>query len=336
LPFDCRAGLAWGFLVVLAAGPALAEGRDWDKHPAIVELETDHDIYALGDVHGDYDRLVQLLAAAKLIADEPGQPEAVRWRAGQGVLVCTGDLIDKGDQSVRVLQLFRALQVEAARAGGRVLVTMGNHEAEFLARPTGNKKAAEFVKDLRAHGVEPKDVAAGTDALGLGAFLRGLPFAVRVNDWFFSHAGNTHGQTLARLKEELEQGVAARGFAAAVLLDDNSLLEARLHPQPWWERDGEPADAGPRRLRDQVRALGVKHLVLGHQADKVTFADGSHRKAGQMFEKYDGLVFLIDVGMSRAVGFSTGALLHIQQGKRETRASAIDATGKSRALWAKK
>ena len=322
-------------LLFACAGAALGGDRDWKKHPAIVEMDTEQDIYAIGDVHGDYERLINMLVVSKLIAKDPGKPDKVKWSAGKAVLVCTGDLIDKGDHSVRVLQLFMALQADAAKAGGRVIRTMGNHEAEFLARPRA-EKAADFIKDLTDRGVKPEDVAAGTDALGLGAFLRSLPFAARVNDWFFAHAGNTQGKTLARLKEELEGGVDGKGFSAAVLLAEDGLLEARLtRPQPWWEKGTKTSAEAEKKLRDYLNALSVQHLVVGHQAQKVTFADGTRRKEGELFQKYDGLIFLIDVGMSRKIGYSTGAILHIHRGKKHTRADVIDAEGKRKTLWEK-
>jgi hypothetical protein len=309
--------------------------RDWKAHPAVVEVDTTADVYALGDVHGDYDRLVTLLVAGKIIANDPSTPKKVRWAAGRSVLVCTGDLIDKWHQSVPVLELFQALAAGAARAGGRVVVLAGNHEAEFLAHAGAGKKFADFVKELRARGTTPEDVAAGRDPLGLGAYLRGLPFAARVNDWFFAHAGNTQGRTRARLGADLRQGVDRKGFAAPVLLAADSLLEARLHPAPWWERAGDRPGQGRERLAGYVKALGVQHLVIGHQPGKVRFADGGSRRAGEMAQHFDGLLFLIDVGMSRGVGNSTGALLHVQAGK-SPRARALFPDGTSRPLWAAK
>jgi hypothetical protein len=98
-----RAGPA-GFLA-LAAGQVVAKsasaGRDWQAHPAVVQLPSTADVYALGDVHGDYKGLVDLLANGGLIAGKPEEPGQVLWSAGEAVLVCTGDLIDKGDHSLR-------------------------------------------------------------------------------------------------------------------------------------------------------------------------------------------------------------------------------------------
>src|SRR4051794_35057646 len=87
--------------------------RDWQKHPAVVEVDTPHDVYAVGDPHGDYERLLTVLTAAKVIAGDPGPPQKVRWTGGKAVLVCTGDLIDKGNQGLRVIALFRALEPAA-------------------------------------------------------------------------------------------------------------------------------------------------------------------------------------------------------------------------------
>jgi hypothetical protein len=45
-------------------------------------------------------------------------PPTVTWKGGRKVLVITGDLIDKGCDSVGVIMLVRALQSDAATKGG--------------------------------------------------------------------------------------------------------------------------------------------------------------------------------------------------------------------------
>ena len=160
-------------------------------------------------------------AAAQLIAPAPAdaKPESLVWTGHHDVLVCTGDFIDKYTQSYRAVECLRALQIAAAKDGGHVIVTLGNHEAEFLAGGGDNKKAVEFAKDLEEHDLSPADVAAGRDRAGIGAWLRDLPAGAKVNDWFFCHAGNTHGRTLKQLRADLEKGVTDKGYKAAVLLD---------------------------------------------------------------------------------------------------------------------
>jgi Calcineurin-like phosphoesterase len=305
--------------------------RDWRACPAVVTLDTTDDIYALGDVHGDYSRLVKLLIAGKLIAGSPEWPKDVQWTGGDAVLVCTGDLIDKWYHGVDVIELLRALAKSASKHGGRVIVTAGNHEAEFLDDPY-NSKAEDFRQELQDQAILPEDVAVGRDSLGLGKYLLCLPFASRVNDWFFSHAGNTGGLTIEHLRKKVQHGVDEDGYGTDILLGDKGLLEARLKP-PWWEEDGDDPEASVARLRGYADALGVRHIVFGHQPGNYDFNDGSHRERGTMFQNFDGLVFLIDVGMSRGVGDSTGSLLRIRRHGDSQTATALYRDDPPRQLW---
>ncbi len=237
--------LATSFLLLLCISVVSAEQRsyagsvtrDWTQYPAIVSIPAPKHLYALGDVHGDYDRLVQLLAAGKIIDGVPASPAAVHWSAGHAVLVCTGDLIDKYDHGIEVIAVMRSLQQQAAAEGGEVIVTLGNHEAEFLAARGDDKKSAEFAGELKRAGVSPADVALGRDPGGIGAWLRNLPAGAKVGDWFFCHAGDTGGRTLADLESEIQQQVTAQGWSAPILADSSSMLEARMHPRPWWDSE---------------------------------------------------------------------------------------------------
>jgi len=305
--------------------------RDWVKYPSIAQVDTGEEIFAIGDVHGDYDRLVKLLAAAKII-ERPVDTDAVRWIAGKAVLVFTGDLVDKGPHSLKVVQLAASLRKAAAANGGRVVTLMGNHEAEFLADPT-EKKVKDFAQDIRGAGLKPADVAACRG--DVGQFLCSLPFGARVNDWFFSHGGNTGGRTIPQLIADFQNGVGQDGFGSRQLVDSNSMLEARIGEEgpggkSWFEVDS-PHRSAEQLLSSYVAALGVSHLVQGHQHQQIVFDDGQRRHAGQMFQ-WRGLLFLIDVGMSEGVGDSHGAILHIRRRNREE-AFVIDTDGTETSLW---
>ncbi len=317
----------------IAAGAETAQrvGRDWQKFPAAVQIDTSSDIYAVGDIHGDYGRLAALLAGAGVITGLPASPDRPAWSAGASVLVFMGDLIDKGPNALAVLALVRALQVRAAGAGGRVVVLMGNHEAEFLARPNATK-SEDFAAELSAAGLNPREVAeCGVE---VGRFLCSLPFAARVNDWFFSHAGNTDGRTFARLSSDLTAAVDHDGFASAQLIGPNSLLEARIgekgpHGHSWFDAGGSQMSAD-RLLAAYASALDVHHIVEGHHHGETHFPDGTMRRAGEMFN-WHGKLFLIDTGMSREIDDSTGAILHIRYASQQ--AEAVCADGHRTLLW---
>jgi hypothetical protein len=79
-------------------------------------------IIAVGDIHGSYDNFVKILKKAELVDD------MLKWSGGKTHLVQTGDIMDRGDNTREVFDLLMRLQKEAAEAGGKVHVLIGNHE----------------------------------------------------------------------------------------------------------------------------------------------------------------------------------------------------------------
>jgi hypothetical protein len=57
------------------------------KNPAVIQIDTTSDLFAVGDVQSDYVHLVRALDAAEIIAGKPEHPEQVRWRGGRAVLI---------------------------------------------------------------------------------------------------------------------------------------------------------------------------------------------------------------------------------------------------------
>ena len=80
-------------------------------------------VVAVGDLHGDYDVWIAIARAAGLIDQQN------HWSGGTATLVQLGDVTDRGPDSLRIIRSLQQLQAEAARAGGRVIVVLGNHEA---------------------------------------------------------------------------------------------------------------------------------------------------------------------------------------------------------------
>ncbi|MCZ6489455.1 MAG: metallophosphoesterase, partial [Acidobacteria bacterium] len=80
-------------------------------------------IVAVGDVHGDYRQFVTLLEDAGLIDRNQ------KWIGGKTHLVQTGDVLDRGPESRKVMDLLVRLEEQARKAGGYVHALIGNHEA---------------------------------------------------------------------------------------------------------------------------------------------------------------------------------------------------------------
>lgn len=312
--------------LLAAGGPAVV--RDWTKNPAVIQLDTTADLFAVGDAHSDYVQLVRVLGAAGIIAGRPEQPEQARWCAGRAVLISTGDMIDKGPRALGVLKLYQTLRFQARLVGGDVVILAGNHEGEFLANPAA-PKGAEFARQLKAAGIAPADVAACED--DVGSFLCSLPFAARVNDWFFSHAGRSNGRTLSQIASDIRAGVEKDGFRTPKLLGVDSPLEGRpTRDGKQWFDSRLPAQDDKQLLAKWARAMGVRHIVQGHEPSDIRFADGVKRNRGEMFQRF-GLIFFIDTGMSEGVGDSDGAILHIENNGQE--AVAVCPDGKRTSIW---
>src|SRR5437588_11737927 len=111
---------AW--LLLAVAAPGRFSGLTAAPSGSRCSIDGVERIVAVGDIHGAYDRFVQLLETAGIIDHDH------RWSGGRTHLVQLGDVVDRGDDSRRALDLLRRLQEEAPRAGGAVHALIGNHE----------------------------------------------------------------------------------------------------------------------------------------------------------------------------------------------------------------
>jgi hypothetical protein len=108
------AGMKLLWIAALLLVPRIAAPAD--------AAEAQKGVTAIGDVHGDFETFRTLLRRAELIDEQD------RWSGGQRHLVQTGDFLDRGAGSRRVMDLLMRLEGEARAAGGRVKVLLGNHE----------------------------------------------------------------------------------------------------------------------------------------------------------------------------------------------------------------
>ncbi len=79
-------------------------------------------IVAIGDLHGDYINFVEILKGVKLVDD------SLHWIGGETHLVQTGDILDRGPDGRKILDLIMTMENEAEEAGGMVHMLIGNHE----------------------------------------------------------------------------------------------------------------------------------------------------------------------------------------------------------------
>ncbi|HVS30078.1 MAG TPA: metallophosphoesterase [Thermoanaerobaculia bacterium] len=79
-------------------------------------------VVAVGDIHGEYEGFVSILQKAGVI------DQKLRWSGRRTTLVQTGDYLDRGPDVRKVMDLLMSLETRAARARGKAIVLLGNHE----------------------------------------------------------------------------------------------------------------------------------------------------------------------------------------------------------------
>lgn len=154
-------------------------------------------VYAIGDVHGCFQQLLDL--EAQIVADGLGF-EGEKW------LITLGDHIDRGPRSREVLDHV----MSPAPKDFRRFALLGNHEAmalDFLAHPSRDENwtGQGGAETLVSYGIDvrgrPSETAAAFPA-DHRAFLEELPLYLLLPGWLFVHAGIRPGIPLADQTEE--------------------------------------------------------------------------------------------------------------------------------------
>ncbi len=261
-------------------------------------------IVAVGDIHGDYEQLVAVLESASLI-DARGN-----WAGGRTHLVQLGDILDRGPDSRKAMELLMKLEPQAIRAGGRVHCLIGNHETMIMYGDYRYVSPGEYAafrgEDRRLAPGHPPGYtplrAAFRPGGRYGKWISGHNTVIRIGDTVFVHAGLSPAyarlpmrQINDRVRSELEDRSKLRG---GMVLDPGG---------PLWYRgmaeDTETVIAPEIDLA--LSSLGASRFVIGH-----TTTDGS------IVTRLGGKIILIDVGLSRIYD-RTGrqACLVIERGK---------------------
>lgn len=184
----------------------------------------------IGDVHGCYDELMELL-------------EKMNYKKGEDVIVFCGDLIDRGPKIDQVLQF--------AMTTPRVHSVKGNHE-DKLARHMANMGAGLVSKIKIGHGLQNTiDQCVASNMLddNLMAWLWSMPLVIKFGKNYVFHAGVNPRYPMLRQNREFL--LYARKFNPELNTfdDDNS--------PAWYQHD----------LHESLRG---SNLFFGHDVHEIT------------------------------------------------------------------
>lgn len=242
--------------------------------------------YVIGDVHGQYDKVIHILREADLISGD------LRWSGADSALWLIGDLVDRGPDGIKVIDLAIRLQREAAAAGGSANTLMGNHDILLLAAYhfgdwPQKRRPESFTTIWERNGGNPEDLAL-LDGRQV-EWLSDLPAMTHCGPYLLTH-GDTmlytrYGRNLPQLNENLRE------------------LRHTMDPVAWYRLLSEFSEhrvftsaTGPKRGREFLQQFGGERIVHGHTPiSRITGGEAEQVTAPLIYA--DGLCVDVDGGM---------------------------------------
>ncbi|KAK9694009.1 hypothetical protein K7432_013631 [Basidiobolus ranarum] len=253
-----------------------------------------HRTIAIGDIHSDYKNALGVLQMAGVVNSNGD------WIMGTNTLVQTGDIVDRGPDTIVLYKYFQKLRTQAAQAGGQVVNIFGNHEIMNLKgdwRYVTKEEIATF------GGKDARKAAWNVSSGWIGQFLQSsfnITFVQR------GHTVFTHG--------DLHPTWASKGIASMNTLVHSNIAAAKYDDllfktqgPVWWRgfgglEDGDneiTIDEACAMVKQVMNTLKVKRLVSGHTQQSST---------GRILSRCNNSYLDIDVGISGYYGSHFGAL----------------------------
>ncbi len=248
-------------------------------------------IVAIGDIHGDFDTLTNILKKANIINDK------LEWIAGNTYLVQTGDILDsknrggrwKSNQEKKVINYLINLRDDAEKYRGKVILLLGNHE---IMNILGIFNYASN-NDIKTYGNRKKRLQYFSPPNGyfIKNYANKSYIICKIGDWVFSHAGvlpkisniydiNTLNNNLKLfLNNKLD--INNRMKFINVMIGKYGILNYR----------GYGIDSpNCKIISNSLKNLGAKSFVIGHTPQE------------KINSKCNKKLWRIDTGMSRSFG----------------------------------
>ncbi len=255
-------------------------------------------LYAIGDIHGDFNAFVTVLKKAHLINDK------YHWIGKNAHVVQVGDILDRKprdinatdeDSEFRIISLILQLQLEAFHSGGGFHPVIGNHEIMNVfgmfdyVSPMGLLHFGNF--DLRK-----KYFKVG------GEFCRYLACGwnpiVKFGDVLFCHGGISPKIAQKYTIQEVNMIMRDTLYGNDAHMKENYFHELFMNPNSiLWNRnyssemDYKKEMIEQRNIDKVLTTYDAKYMVVGHTPQM----NGIKKKLG-------GKVFCVDTGMSEAFG----------------------------------
>jgi len=258
-------------------------------------------VVAVGDIHGDYEKLIKVLRHAKLINRRNN------WIARDTILIQVGDLFDRGDDIIKILDLLFKLRDQAKSKRSVVYLIYGNHEINNIK---GNYSRVSSADMNSFKGVANREEVLSVNGKYGKILRKEFNVTMTFNDSLFIHSGLT--------PEFAEMGIENMNTYVRDILTNvpsfDELLEMSkknmthpLYTTPILDEEG-PLDSRSFVQEDEstlcpkvektLELTNTKRMIVGHNVIDY----------GEIITRCDGKVIYIDIGLGSCFGNYFGYL----------------------------
>ncbi len=287
-------------------------------------------VVAIGDLHGDFDQYLNVMRSAGLL-DAKG-----KWAGGKTHLVQTGDLVDRGADSRKIIDHLLKLAKQAKKKGGYVHMLIGNHETmnvtgdlryvsagEFRSYTTRNSQRLQDMQWQRQLDWMGNNDSEAFESLDLDTYriewLKRVPLGWVEHRQAWSPGGRYYkrvaGNRVAiRLNDTLfvHAGISAKYCKFSLQSLTEQVIAALQHYDPavpsiidddlgpvWYRGLAMKNEEGVfiQTLDNILKRYGVRRIVVGHTPT-----------GGVIWPRFDQRVIVNDAGISAYYGANTAAL----------------------------
>jgi hypothetical protein len=240
--------------------------------------------YVLGDIHGQYEKVVRLLTGTRLLNPD------LTWNAANSRLWFIGDFFDRGPGGLNTVDLIMDLQEQASEAGGEVGALIGNHEILLLAakhfgdHPTRGT-GGTFISDWLANGGVKANLTELTSEHI--QWLTNLPAMTLVCQRLLIHADAFFYTRYGHSIEEVNQTMRA-------LLRSQDAQEWERLLENFSERDAFLNN--PKLAVEMLAMYGGRQIIHGHTPISLVTGDPPNQVTRPVTYA-GGMVLNIDGGM---------------------------------------
>jgi len=218
-------------------------------------------IIVLGDIHGQYKRMVKMLKAAGVI------DENFNWIWGDGHLVLMGDIFDRGEGVMETLWLIYNLEKEAEKRKGKVHLLIGNHEMMIIKndiRYIANKYYS-LTSNLKINYPE----LFSTNSI-LGKWIRTKNVIEIIGNTMFIHGGISPWLAAKNLSiNEINSSFRDYLNTESDTINSDLIKLLKGNYGPVWYRGYLKSGSGYNKIKqDDLEAIldqySAEHVVVGH------------------------------------------------------------------------